>query len=59
MTGVTNFGKTIGAALAPSIAGRMMAIPGWGAAPFLAAGLVKILYDLAIYRGFRRLRAEG
>lgn len=57
--GVTNLGKTIGAALAPSIAGRIMSIPGWGGAPFLAAGLVKILYDLAIYRGFRRLRAEG
>ena len=57
--GVTNLGKTIGAALAPSIAGRIMSIPGWGGTPFLAAGLVKILYDLAIYRGFRRLRAEG
>lgn len=54
--GVTNLGKTIGAALAPTVAGQLMAMPGWGGLPFFAAGIIKIGYDLALYRGFRRLK---
>lgn len=49
---VANQAKLVGASLGPFAAGLM----GMSAAPFVVAGLLKISYDLALYRLFRRVR---
>ena len=49
---LTNQAKLIGASLGPLAAGLM----GLTAAPFVVAGILKIGYDLSLYRLFRRLR---
>ena len=47
--------RSLAAALSPSIAGAMLAI-GWLATPLVACGLVKITYDLLLWRACRRDR---
>ena len=54
--GVTNVARSIGAALAPALASPLLADPAWHAVPFLVAGGLKIVYDLALWRAFRTLR---
>jgi MFS family permease len=54
--GVTGTARTIGAALSPAIAGPLLANPALMGAPFLIAGGLKILYDLALYRSFRAIK---
>jgi MFS family permease len=56
-SGITGVARTLGAALAPVLSGLLIAVPGLMAAPFFIAGGLKILYDLALYRGFKRLKA--
>ncbi len=51
--GVTNIARSVGAALSPSLAGLLMAVPALLATPFLVAGGLKIAYDLLLYRSFR------
>ena len=55
--GVTGIARTVGAALAPMAAGPLYAVPALASAPFLIAGGLKILYDLAVYVAFRDRRA--
>jgi MFS family permease len=53
--GVTGVARTMGAAIAPVLAGPMLAsarMMGW---PFLIGGGVKIVYDLLLYRSFRKV----
>jgi MFS family permease len=57
--GITGVARTTGAALAPVMAGWMFARPGWMNVPFFAAGALKIVYDLLLYRAFAGTRAEG
>lgn len=45
--------KSLAAALSPSLGGAMLAA-GWLAAPLLACGLLKLGYDLVLWRMFRR-----
>ncbi len=54
--GVTGIARTIGAALAPLAAGPLYASAALASVPFIAAGGLKIAYDLALWRSFRRLR---
>ncbi len=54
--GVTGIARTVGASLAPLIAGPLYASPALAGAPFLIAGGIKILYDLALWGGFRSVR---
>lgn len=54
--GVTGIARTVGAALAPLAAGPLYASAALAGVPFLAAGALKILYDLALWRRFRALR---
>jgi MFS family permease len=54
--GVTGIARTVGAALAPAVAGPLYAVPALSALPFLVAGGLKIAYDLALWRSFRALR---
>jgi MFS family permease len=53
--GVTGIARTIGAALAPVAAGPLFASPALAAVPFLVAGGLKVVYDLLLWRSFRRL----
>jgi predicted MFS family arabinose efflux permease len=57
-SGVTGVARTIGAALAPAFAGSLLARPGLMSVPFFIAGGLKIIYDLALYQGFRGLRPK-
>jgi MFS family permease len=54
--GVTGIARTVGAALAPIAAGPLYAAPALAGLPFMIAGGLKILYDLALWRSFRALK---
>ncbi len=64
-SGVTTIARSVGAAIAPSLAGALLGGPLLSA-PFFIAGGLKIVYDLTLYRNFRaakppeeRVKAEG
>jgi MFS family permease len=50
--GVTAIARTLGAALAPSLTGLLIGMPAWINAPFFIAGILKIIYDVTLYRMF-------
>jgi MFS family permease len=52
--GVTGVARTTGAALAPICVGPLLANPALLGAPFFVAGGLKIVYDLLLWRSFRR-----
>ncbi len=54
--GVTGTVRTVGAALAPLLAGPLYAAAALASVPFLLAGGLKIAYDLALWRSFRAVR---
>lgn len=54
--GITGVARTTGAALAPSLVGLLFAHPALISVPFFAAGTLKIVYDLLLYRGFVSVR---
>jgi predicted MFS family arabinose efflux permease len=54
--GVTNIARTLGAAIAPALAGPLYAAPALSGVPFLVAGALKVAYDLLLWRSFRALR---
>jgi len=47
--------RSLAAALSPTIAGALLAV-GWAGAPLVACGVLKIGYDLALFRAFRRVK---
>ena len=53
--GLTAVTRNAASAIAPAFAGATLATPALGL-PFLIAGALKIIYDLAIYTAFRRVR---
>jgi len=53
--GLTSVARTAAAALAPAFSGATLAVPALGL-PFLLAGGLKIVYDLALLAVFRRVR---
>jgi MFS family permease len=53
--GVTGVARTTGAGLAPMFTGPLLANPALLGVPFLLAGGFKLVYDLALYLGFRRV----
>jgi MFS family permease len=53
--GVTGMARTVGASLAPVLAGPLYAVPALAWVPFAVCGLLKIGYDLALWRAFRAL----
>ncbi|HEU4928867.1 MAG TPA: MFS transporter, partial [Candidatus Krumholzibacteria bacterium] len=55
--GVTGIARSVGASVSPALSGALMAVPGLAHLPFFIAGLLKIAYDLLVYRGFRSVRA--
>ncbi len=54
--GVTGIARSLGVAAAPLIAGPLFATAALASAPFLISGGLKIVYDLLLYRSFKRLR---
>ena len=53
--GLTSVARNAATAIAPLFAGASLAVPALGI-PFLVAGSLKIVYDLAIFAVFRRVR---
>jgi MFS family permease len=53
--GFTGVARTTGAAISPLLAGFLFARPSLLSTPFFIAGTLKIVYDLLLYRSFRRL----
>ena len=50
--------RSLAAAASPAIGGALFAA-GWLAAPLIACGTLKILYDIAIWRAFRKVKPLG
>jgi predicted MFS family arabinose efflux permease len=50
--------RSLAAALSPTLGGALFA-SGWLAAPLLACGVLKIAYDLALWRAFRRIKPDS
>lgn len=49
--------RSLASAISPTIGGALFAA-GWLAAPLVACGLLKIAYDLALWRAFRKIRIQ-
>lgn len=54
--GVTGTVRTVGAALAPLLAGPLYAAAALASLPFVLSGALKIVYDLLLWRSFRAVR---
>ncbi len=52
-SGITTIARSLGASLSPALSGLLLTSPALLAAPFLAAGGLKILYDVLLYRSFK------
>lgn len=50
--------RSLAAAISPTLSGAMFAA-GWISMPLIACGLLKIAYDLTLWRAMRRSRLEG
>lgn len=50
--------RSLAAAISPTLSGALFAA-GWISLPLVACGLLKITYDLALWRAMRRDRLEG
>jgi MFS family permease len=55
---LTSVPRSLAAAISPTLASAMLAA-GWIGAPLVACGVLKIVYDLAILRGFRRVEPRN
>jgi predicted MFS family arabinose efflux permease len=53
-SGVTAIARSLGAAASPALCGVLLASPLLFSAPFFVAGGLKIVYDLLLYRNFRK-----
>ena len=54
--GITGVARTMGAAISPLFVGFMFARPSWINVPRFLAGVLKILYDLLLYKEFVSIR---
>ncbi len=55
-SGVTGIARSVGAAISPTLTGIFLSFHALLSAPFFLAGGLKIIYDLLLYRSFRRLK---
>jgi hypothetical protein len=55
-SGVTAIARSLGAAVSPPLAGVLLGVPALVGVPFLLSGGLKIVYDLLLFRSFRRLK---
>jgi MFS family permease len=56
--GVTGMARTVGASLSPLVAGPLYAQLALASLPFVLAGGIKIVYDLLVWKTFRRVKVE-
>jgi MFS family permease len=54
--GVTGIARTLGASLAPLFSAPLIGIPALAGAPFIIAGVLKLIYDFSLYRSFKTLK---
>jgi len=52
-SGITGIARTTGASLSPIITGPLLANAALVNAPFFLSGVLKIVYDLLLYRSFK------
>jgi MFS family permease len=57
-SGITSIARSAGAAISPALSGIFLASPALMGVPFLAAGGLKIVYDVLLYRSFRKTEAR-
>jgi predicted MFS family arabinose efflux permease len=57
-SGVTTVARSVGAAISPAIATRLVAYPPLMSTPFFLAGGIKIVYDLILWRAFGSVSSE-
>lgn len=50
--------RSLASAVGPTLGGAFIAA-GWMAAPLLVCGVLKIAYDIALWRDFRKVSADG
>jgi MFS family permease len=55
-SGVTAIARSVGAAISPSLTGVFLSVPVLVSAPFFLSGGLKIVYDLLLYRSFRKMK---
>ena len=56
--GVTGIARTLGASLAPAFSAPLISIPALAGAPFIVAGILKLVYDLSLYRSFKTVKPQ-
>lgn len=54
--GIANVARTLGTSAAPLLAGPLLANPALVGVPILLAGGLKIVYDLLLFRDFRKIK---
>ncbi|MGD0003252.1 MAG: MFS transporter [Anaerolineaceae bacterium] len=54
--GVTAIARSVGAAISPSLTGLLLSVPALISAPFFLCGGLKLIYDVLVYRSFRRIK---
>jgi len=54
--GITGVARSAGAAIAPSLAQMLLAVPALISVPFFLSGGLKIVYDLLLYRSFKSIK---
>jgi MFS family permease len=57
--GITGVARTAGAAISPSLAGMLLAVPALLSTPFFLSGGLKIVYDLLLWRSFRKVHPRS
>jgi MFS family permease len=55
-SGITNVARTIGVSLSPVFTGIFISNPAFLGFPFIISGMLKIVYDLALYFNFRNVK---
>ena len=55
-SGVTAIARSVGASISPAVTGLLFSIPVLFSAPFFLSGVLKIIYDLLLYREFRAVK---
>jgi MFS family permease len=54
--GVTGIARTVGASIAPIFAGPLYASAALASLPFIMGGGIKIVYDLLVWKAFKRVK---
>jgi MFS family permease len=57
-TGITNISRNISQTVSPSLAGYIIQSLSLFFAPFLIGGILKVIYDIALYFSFRNIKPQ-